>query len=64
MEESRRGSLTIGVLFLLIGGVALAVQLVPDLRTLAENLWEWPVWVIAFGLVFLVAGVVGQEDGH
>lgn len=63
MEQSRRGSLTIGVLLVLIGAVALAVQLVPDLRVMAEDLWEWPTWIIAFGLLFLVAGAIGGVPG-
>jgi hypothetical protein len=47
----------------LIGGVALAIQLVPSLKDLAFDYWEWPAWIIGLGLVFLLAAAIGGVPG-
>ncbi|MBW8010380.1 MAG: hypothetical protein FVQ83_03940 [Chloroflexi bacterium] len=59
MNQNRRGSLTVGVLLILLGSWFLAVKLIPGLEDWAEAFAEWPAWIIAFGLLFLVAGIVG-----
>ncbi|MBI3158073.1 MAG: hypothetical protein HYZ26_00555 [Chloroflexi bacterium] len=61
--ETRRGSITIGVLLVLLGGWFLAVQLVPGLETWADTFAEWPMWVVAVGALFLVAAVVSGISG-
>lgn len=59
MNQNKRGSLTVGVLLILLGSWFLAVRLVPGLEDWADAFAEWPAWIIAFGLLFLIAGVVG-----
>ncbi len=61
--ESRRGSITIGVLLVLVGGWFLAVQFVPGLAAWADSFAEWPMWVVGLGLLFLVAAIIGGESG-
>jgi hypothetical protein len=63
MEQSRRGTITFGVLLILLGGWFLALQVVPGLSAWADNFLDWPVWVIGVGLVFLVAAVLGGTPG-
>jgi len=63
MYQSRRGSLTFGVLLILIGAWSLAVQFVPQLQAWSAYLDEWPAWIIGLGVLFLVAAVVGGTPG-
>lgn len=63
MEENKRGSLTIGVLLVLVGAWFLAIQFVPDLESWVATYAEWPWWVIGVGVVFLIAAVVGGVPG-
>ena len=55
---NRRGSLTFGILLILIGGWFLAVQFVPGIGDWVAKFVDWPFWIIGPGLLFLVAAVV------
>ncbi len=59
----RRGSLTFGILLILIGGWYLAVQLFEPLEDWLDNFAEWPFLIIGLGLLFLVAAVVSGVTG-
>ncbi len=54
----RRGSFTLGFLLILLGGWFLAVQFIPDLSAWVDRVSDWPFWVIAPGLVFLLAAII------
>jgi hypothetical protein len=60
---NRRGSLTFGILLILIGGWFLAVQFIGPLETWVERFVDWPFWIIGPGLMFLVAAVVSGVSG-
>lgn len=61
--ETRRGSVTIGVLLVLVGGWFLATQLVPGLSDWANAFAEWPMWIVGAGILFFVAAIVGGVSG-
>ncbi|MDH3943634.1 MAG: hypothetical protein OEV06_06045 [Anaerolineae bacterium] len=63
MDGSRRSSITGGALLILIGGWLLAVELYEPLGDWAANFSEWPMWVVAFGVLFMLAGVIGGAPG-
>lgn len=54
----RRGSFTLGFLLILLGAWFLVVQFVPGVGDWVESITDWPIWVVAPGLVFLVAGLI------
>jgi len=59
MDRRRRRSITIGVLLVIIGGWFLAVEFYAPLKDWADAFAEWPIWIVAAGLLFFVAGLVG-----
>ena len=60
---NRRGSLTFGILLILIGGWFLAVQFIEPLENWLERFIDWPFWIIGPGLLFLVAAIVSGVSG-
>ena len=60
---NRRGSLTFGILLILIGGWFLAVQFIPALGDWVSRFFDWPFWVVGPGLLFLVAAIVSGVSG-
>lgn len=60
---NRRGSLTFGILLILIGGWFLAVQFIDPLENWVERFIDWPFWIIGPGLLFLVAAIVSGVSG-
>lgn len=58
MDRRRRLSITVGVLFILIGGWLFAVQFYSPLKDWADAFAEWPMWIIATGVLVLFAGLV------
>ena len=63
MERRRRRSITIGVLLILIGGWFLAVEFFEPLKDWANAFADWPMWIVAAGLLFLIAALVGGVPG-
>lgn len=59
----RRGTFTLGVLLILVGGFFLAVQFVPNLDNWWREIADWPFWIIGPGLLFIVAGLISGEYG-
>jgi hypothetical protein len=59
----RRGTFTLGVLLILVGGFFLAVQFVPDLDVWWQSFADWPFWIIGPGLLFIVSGLISGEYG-
>lgn len=59
----RKGNTTIGIILIVIGGWFLAVQLIPEFREWLQAIFDWPVWIIAGGLLFIVAAVTSGESG-
>lgn len=63
MDRRSRRSITFGVLLILIGGWFLAVEFIEPLNDWANAFAEWPMWIVAMGLLFLVAALVGGTPG-
>lgn len=63
MSTERRSSLVIGLLLLLVGGYFLAAQFFPQLTEIINLHYDWPVWVILAGGLFLVMSVVLRTPG-
>ncbi len=60
---NRRGSLTFGILLILIGGWFLATQFIQPLENWVERFVDWPFWIIGPGLLFLVAAILSGVSG-
>jgi len=63
MDRKTRSSLGIGILLLVIGGWFLVVQFVPELGNWFWRIFDWPVYIIGGGVLFLIFGLVSGEPG-
>jgi len=54
----RRGSLTFGLILILLGTWFLAVQFVPEIGDIVERYANWPVWVLGPGIIFMLAALI------
>jgi hypothetical protein len=63
MEQSRRASLTFGVILIVLGALFLSYQLVPQLQLWVNWSTGWPLIVVGIGVVFLIAAVVSGASG-
>ena len=63
MDQERRGNLAIGTLLLLVGAWFLAIQFFPDFAELVRLEYDWPVWVIGVGAVFLLVAALTRIPG-
>lgn len=59
MNRRKRRRTTLGVLLILIGTWFLAVEFYAPLGDWADAFAEWPIWIVAVGVLFLVAALVG-----
>ena len=55
---NRRGSLTFGLIMILLGGWFLTLQFVPAVADWFEAVVDWPFWIIGPGLIFIFAAMV------
>lgn len=63
MDADRRGNLGLGLVLILVGGVFLAAQFIPQLNDLIKLQYGWPGWVIGVGLVFFLMAVLLRAPG-
>jgi hypothetical protein len=63
MNRKSRSTLGIGLILILIGGWFLAVQFIPQLGSWFRGVFDWPVYIIASGICFLLLGLVIGEPG-
>jgi len=63
MEQQKRGSLAVGLILILLGGLFLLGQLVPGLQQWVDVQFTWPLIVIGVGVIFfLVSLLAGVPD--
>ena len=63
MDRKRRGTVVGALLLILLGAWWLAAQLFPELRIWDSLGFDWPMIVIAVGVVLLIIGLAtGQPD--
>ena len=63
MDRQQRSTLAVGVLLILLGGVFLALQLVPGLAEWLNWADAWPLLVIGAGVALLLIGLLGGAPG-
>ena len=63
MDAQRRSNLVFGTLLLLVGGWFLALQLVPGLEELVNFDYEWPLLIVATGVVFFLFALLARSPG-
>ncbi len=63
MDRKQRSSLGVGILLLLVGGWFLAVQFVPQLSSWFWQIFDWPVYIIGAGVLFLIFGLITRVPG-
>ena len=54
----RRGSLTFGIILILLGAWFLTVKFVPEIGEMVGRYADWPVWVFGPGLIFIFAALI------
>ena len=57
----KKGNITGGLIFILLGAWFLAVQFVPQLKYWAEN--SWPLTIIGIGAIFLLVSILNNIPG-
>jgi hypothetical protein len=62
MERSRRSTLGVGVLLIVVGLLFLVGQLAPDLFGWVGP-FTWPLWVIGVGVFLLLLGLISGNAG-
>ena len=63
MERRRRSNIGIGVFFVLVGALALVYQLIPGIKDYIDLSFDWPMFIIGFGLFLLVLGLLIGVSG-
>jgi hypothetical protein len=63
MERRRRSNIGIGVFFVLIGVLWLVYQLVPGVKDLIDLSFDWPMFIVGFGLFLFVLGLLVGAPG-
>lgn len=63
MDRKRRSNLGVGVLFVLVGALALVYQLAPGVQDLLDLSFDWPMIIVGFGLILLVLGLLVGAPG-
>jgi hypothetical protein len=55
--------MAVGLILVLVGGFLLAVQFFPGLDDWIDARFEWPVWMIGAGAMFLLVGLLAGAPG-
>ncbi len=63
MTSKQRSRLAAGLLLILVGAFFMALQLNPALNKMVSNWLDWPVYLVAGGLLMLVFGLLGGSPG-
>ena len=63
MDRSRRSSLTLGIILILLGAFFLTFQLFPGLSQWINWSTSWPLMIVGIGLVFLVSAITSGASG-
>ncbi|MBC8330498.1 MAG: hypothetical protein H8E28_00805 [Anaerolineae bacterium] len=62
MDRTTRTNLGFGFLLILIGGLFLAIQLVPGLNWV-WSIFTWPMWIVGVGVFLLLLGLLLGAPG-
>ncbi len=63
MTQPNRSNLVFGLILILLGGIFLAVQVFPGLQDLFDAGENWPLFIIAGGLLMLLLGALSGAPG-
>jgi hypothetical protein len=63
MTQMQRSRFAVGIILVVIGGFLLVVNFVPNLSDWISAHFEWPVWMIAGGVAFLIIGLLSGLPG-
>ena len=63
MTQRQRSRLAAGLILVIVGGVLLAAQFIPSLDDWIEVRYEWPVWIIGFGILMFIIGLLTNAPG-
>lgn len=63
MDQRNRSSIAFGLALIFIGGVFLAVQLVPGLQALFDARHNWPLIIMGAGVLMFILGAVSGAPG-
>lgn len=63
MNKATRSSLAVGIMLILVGGLFLALQLMPDLSERFWDIFDWPFVIIGIGACLLIFGLLAGAPG-
>ena len=63
MKETTRAQFGCGVTLVAIGGLLLAIRLLPALGDWADRVFDWPLIIIGVGAMLLLIGVLTNAPG-
>jgi cytochrome bd-type quinol oxidase subunit 2 len=61
MNHINKSHLTTGVILVLVGAIFLALEVVPNLRAMVQQWYDWPMIIVAVGAVIFVSGLIMQN---
>jgi hypothetical protein len=63
VNKGTRSSLAVGILLILVGGLFLAMQIVPGLSETFWSFFDWPFIIIGVGVFLLIFGLLAGAPG-
>ena len=63
MNKATRSSLAVGIILILVGGLFLAMQLIPGFGDSFWALFDWPFIIIGVGVCLLIFGLLAGAPG-
>jgi hypothetical protein len=63
MSRKTRSNLALGIMLILIGGLFLAMQIMPELSDKFWSIFDWPFIIIGVGVFLLIFGLLAGTPG-
>jgi hypothetical protein len=61
MDQSKRSSLTAGILLVLVGLVLVLVNFVPGIKDWFTGMFDWPIYVVGTAVLLVIIGLFTRQ---